>query len=45
MTFHNGEENEVEDVAQNTKLKIIRPTKNHPLELLRIKIKLETPPI
>jgi hypothetical protein len=44
-TFHNGEENELEDVTKNTWLKTIWPTINHPLELRCIKIELETPMI
>ncbi len=43
MTFHNGEQNELEDVTKNIKSKIVRPTKNHPLELWRIMIKTKTP--
>jgi hypothetical protein len=43
MTFHNGEENELEDVTKNTKLKTIRPTINHPLELQCLTIKPKTP--
>jgi hypothetical protein len=32
MTFHNGEQNELEDTIQYTKPKIVRPIGNHPLE-------------
>jgi hypothetical protein len=43
MTFHSGEQNELEDVTKNTKSKIVQPTRNHPLELWRIKIEAEIP--
>jgi hypothetical protein len=43
MTFHNGEQNELEDVTKNIESKIIRPTENHPLGLRCIKTKPKTP--
>ncbi len=43
MTFHNGEQNELNDVIKNTKSKTVRPTGNHPPKLQHIKTKLETP--
>lgn len=43
VTFHNGEENELENVTKTTKLKTIRPTKNCPSRLWRIKIEPKTP--
>jgi hypothetical protein len=42
MTFRNGEENKLEDVIENTKPKLIWPTRNHPPKLWCIKIELET---
>ncbi len=33
VTFHNGEQNEKEDVTKNTELKIARPIGNHQSEL------------
>jgi hypothetical protein len=36
MTFHIGEQNKLEDIDKNIKLKNVRPTKDHPLELWRI---------
>jgi hypothetical protein len=41
-TFHNGEQNKLEDITKNTKLETVRPTKNHLSKLWCIKIKLET---
>jgi hypothetical protein len=41
MTFHNGEQNELDDVTKNTKLETIWPIKNHPLELWHSKTKLK----
>jgi hypothetical protein len=43
MTFHNGEQNELKDITKNTETKVVWPIENHPLELWRIKIELETP--
>jgi len=43
MTFHNGEQNELNDVIKHTKLKIIRPTRNHPPKLWHIKTKPKLP--
>jgi precorrin-6B methylase 1 len=43
VTFHNGEQNELEDVIENTKSKIVWPTKNHPSKLQRITTELEIP--
>jgi hypothetical protein len=37
VTFHNGEQNKLEDVIGNSESKIVQPTKNHLLELHRIK--------
>jgi hypothetical protein len=39
MTFHIGEQNELEDVTKNTEPKTIQPIGNYPPELQRIKIK------
>ncbi len=43
MTFHNGEENELNDVMKHTKPKTIQPTGNHPPKLQHIKTKPKTP--
>jgi len=43
MTFHIGEQNELEDVTKNTEPKTIQPIRNYPPELQRIKIKLKIP--
>lgn len=39
MTFHSGEQNELDDI---TKLKIVQPIKNHALELQHNKIEPNT---
>jgi hypothetical protein len=41
VTIHSGEQNELEDVIENTKLKILRPTEI-PLKLRHTKIEPET---
>jgi hypothetical protein len=33
MTFHNGEQNKLENVTKNIKMATIQPFGNHPLEL------------
>jgi hypothetical protein len=33
MTFHGGQENELEDVTKNIKLKTLQPIRNHPSQL------------
>ncbi len=33
VTFHNGEQNELEDVIKNIELETIQPIRNHPSEL------------
>ncbi len=38
-TFHNGEQNKLEDITKNTKLEIGRPIKNHPSEIITIEPK------
>ncbi len=43
VTFQNGEQNKLEDITKNIKLKIVLPTKNHPPKLRCIKIELEIP--
>ncbi len=43
VTFHNAEQNELEDVLENIKPKTIWPPRNHPLKLKCVKTKLETP--
>jgi hypothetical protein len=43
MTFHNGEQNELEDIIENIKPKIAQPIRNHPLELQCMKTKPKTP--
>jgi len=43
MTFHNEEQNELEDITENIKLKIAWPIGNHPSELWCMKIKPKTP--
>ncbi len=43
MTFHNGEQNKLEDTTKNIEPKTIRPIENHPPELRHIKTKPKTP--
>jgi hypothetical protein len=43
VTFHSGEQNELEDVTKYTKSKIIQPTRNHPAKLRHIKTEPKTP--
>jgi hypothetical protein len=43
MTFHNEEQNELEDITENIKLKIAWPTRNHPSELWCMKTEPKTP--
>jgi hypothetical protein len=43
MTFHSGEQNELEGITKNIELKTIQPIGNHPPKLWHIKIELETP--
>jgi len=33
VTFQSGEQKKLEDIIENTKLKIVQPTKNHPPKL------------
>lgn len=42
MTFHNGEQNELEYVIKNIEPRDKQPIKNHPPKLWHIKIELET---
>lgn len=39
VTFHNGEQTKLENATKHTKLKTIRPTRNHPTKLQHIKTK------
>ncbi len=41
-TFHNGEQNKLEDVMKNIELKDKQPIKNHSPELWHIKIEPKT---
>ncbi len=41
--FHNGEQNELEDILKNIEPKTVWPPWNHPPKLKCIKTKLETP--
>jgi hypothetical protein len=42
-TFHNGEQNKLEDITKNIELENVQLTKNHPLELRCINTELKTP--
>jgi hypothetical protein len=43
MTFHNGEQNKLEDITKNIEPEIKQPTTNHPPELQCMKTKPKTP--
>jgi hypothetical protein len=43
VTFHSGEQNDLEDVTKNTELETIQPIRNHPLKLRHIKTKQKAP--
>jgi hypothetical protein len=43
VTFHNGEQKQLEDIIENIEPETVQRIKNHPLELQRMKIELKTP--